>query len=90
MDILNNKYLVSEDIIIREEDAVLFNMRKNIIVECNEVGFEIIQFLNKGLIVSDVVTELDKLYDVDREETLEEVVNFISTSIEDGLLVKGN
>lgn len=88
MNMQNNKYLVNEDVIIREDDAVLFNMRKNIIMECNEIGFEIIQYLNKGLSIDDVVNELDKVYDIDKQEILAEVISFINTSIEDNLLVK--
>lgn len=76
-----------DHLVVRKEDAVLFDTLKNTIIECNEVGFHILMLLDGMRSVGDVVTEICAEYDGEPAEIESGCIEFLSMSLSDGISV---
>lgn len=77
---------LKDDIVVRSEDHVLFDTRKNIIIECNEVGFEILSYIDGEQNVQKIIERLEQSYDAESVEIKKAVLEFLEMSLVDGLI----
>ncbi len=82
---MNTVYEINENIIVRNEDGVLFDMNNNVIIECNEVGFDIICKINGKATVDEIIKAMTSEYAAD-EEIGQAVVEFLEQCLEDKLI----
>lgn len=73
-------------LVIRAEDGVLFDTRKNTIIECNETGFQVLMLLDGKRSVEEIAAGLAKEYDAPLDELRECCLEFLETSLKDGLV----
>lgn len=85
---INNEdiFKLVDSFIIREEDKVLFDFKKNSIFEFNETAFDIILCLDGKKSIKDIAEELSKLYIDDYEIILSGIKELIRKLIDDTLI----
>lgn len=84
---MNEKYIINENIIVRD-DAVLFDINNNIVLEFNEIGFEIIKGIISNKSIDEIINDLLNEYDSNMEEMSGAVLSFIEKCLNDNIVRK--
>ncbi len=86
-------YNLSEKVLVKKiDDKYVFLPKEDFEVKhlytTNEVGYQILGFLLKGLSVDKIVNELHLYYEIDRFTLKKDVEDFITQLLKKGILLK--
>lgn len=70
------------------KEAVLLDMQKNQFYGMNRVGVRIWELLETPLTVKELCTRLQSEFDVAPDECLSDVIGFLNSLLDDGLIAK--
>jgi len=84
---LNSKIRFSNSLFIQDidDERVILDEDTGLYFGLDSVSKEIWELLSIGYTISQVVDELEKIYDIDREQLSNDVVSFISSLIDNNL-----
>jgi hypothetical protein len=78
---------LSDSLIVRKDDEVIFDFKKNSIYECNSVGFDILKRFDKTIRLEEVFKNIEFEYESTEDNIREEIISFLEEAIRDGIMV---
>lgn len=85
-------HLNLKDIVYRFEPNIeggtlfIYNIDSKRVVTSNEVGYEILECIREGFTCAETIEALSKKFSINHQQMEEDVLNFVSQLIEEGVI----